>query len=434
MRAALVAMLLMLMGPALAQAPAPLVRTTLTPAQGAVVGQPIRINVVVLFPEEMPHPPLVSVPAAAGGQILRFQSQATTIRDHVDGQDYVGQNFEFVLFPRRGGEIAIPAPKVTLLDRGGEPVGVTSGQPRTLIVSVPPGIDPSSPVLAADRVSATQTWTPDPVGLRLDPGGAIVRTITRRADGVPALGMVDFAFVAPEGVRVYVDAPVIDDRVDRGNVDGRRTDKVTYVFERGGTYELPPLTQPWWSLADKQARAETLPGTSVSVAIAAPPKAGPRRPMTGWLAIGLLAVAVLVAVALSFVRLWRPWRERYRASAAFSRTLFLKVAMTGDAPATYRALRQWRDRLSRDDAASLTSDPGFAREYQRLLAAIFADTASWDRRSGRALSKAAASWRPPPNPDGLTDPLPPLNPAERGTADTGIPAPRKPTNKEDVRS
>ena len=36
----------------------------------------------------------------------------STMRDRIDGQAYVGQSFEFVVFPRRGGAIAIPAAEV----------------------------------------------------------------------------------------------------------------------------------------------------------------------------------------------------------------------------------------------------------------------------------------------------------------------------------
>ena len=47
------------------------------------------------------------------------------------------------------------------------------------------------------------------------------------------MAMLDLAFAAPPGVRVYVDPPQTDDRVERGDLTGRRTDRVTYVFERG---------------------------------------------------------------------------------------------------------------------------------------------------------------------------------------------------------
>lgn len=154
-RGAIALALLFAAATAWAQAPGgqPLVRTKLIPAEGVVIGQPVRLDVEVLFPGDMSYPPLASVPEAKGAQIMRFETQAVTIRERVDGQDYVGQNFEFILFPRRGGEIAVPAPHVTLLDRSGDPAGTAEGQPTRLGVTVPAGIDPSGPVLVADAVT-----------------------------------------------------------------------------------------------------------------------------------------------------------------------------------------------------------------------------------------------------------------------------------------
>lgn len=55
----------------------------------------------------------------------------------------------------------------------------------------------------------------------------------------------------------------------RGQVTGSRTDKVTYVFERSGSYDLPALARPWRSLSGQQARTETVPGGAVTVTAAA---------------------------------------------------------------------------------------------------------------------------------------------------------------------
>lgn len=75
-------------------------------------------------------------------------------------------------------------------------------------------------------------------------------------------GMAEFRFTAPDGVGIYPDAPLVEDRVERGSVEGVRTDKVTYVFEKPGTYALPALSQPWWDIDDKQAKSETLAGAA----------------------------------------------------------------------------------------------------------------------------------------------------------------------------
>ena len=82
-----------------------------------------------------------------GAQILRYETQATTMNDRIDGTEHVGQRFEFALYPRRGGALEIPAPQVTLLDRAGEETGRIAGTPTRIEVTVPTGVDPSKPVV-----------------------------------------------------------------------------------------------------------------------------------------------------------------------------------------------------------------------------------------------------------------------------------------------
>ena len=414
--------LLLSLVPALvwAQTPAgqPVIRTTIDPDQGIVIGQPVRLNVEVLFPGEMLHPPRVNVPEAPGAQILRFETQATTTRDRIGDQDYVGQSFEFVLFPRRGGEIAVPAPNVTLLDRSGEAMGQAKGEAMRIAVTVPPGIDQSGPVLAADRVSVEQNWSPDPHGAQLKPGAALVRLIRRQADGVPALGMAEFSFTAPEGVRVYVDPPVVEDRSNRGVVEGHRTDKATYVFEKSGTYDLPALSQPWWSLSGKQARTETLPGVKITVAAAAVGRqdAGGVRGLTpAWLVAGLILAVLLLALILfraQVAALWRQAQLRHRSSEAAARRELVKTAGTGDAPATYHALAHWLERLPVDERRRARADGVLGSTIAALERSLFAADTEWERTAGAKLAAAANNFHRQhrSSAQGVADPLPPLNP------------------------
>lgn len=401
-------------------ADAPLVRTTLDPADGIVIGQPVHLSVDVLFPGEMTRPPLVRVGEAPGAQIMRFESQATTIRDTIAGRDYVGQSFDFVIFPRRGGAFDVPAPVVTLLDKAGDPVGSAQGQSTHFSVTVPPGIDPSGPVLAASRVSVEQTWSPDPASAQLKPGSAITRIITRRAAGVPALGMAEFRFTAPEGVRIYVDPAEVNDKVARGVVDGSRVDKVTYLFERPGPYELPALTQPWWDIDARQARSASLPGTSVSVNAIGPEQADWRAILrkhgaTLAVAAGGLLLCVVMPILIGGIR---RHRALYRASPACARKALLDTTRGGDAAATWRAFRLWTGRLSPGVRASLDGDPQLRTLRAQLDRALFAEGAVWTRGDGSRLAEAI-EWLPASmfdeaNP--VRGVLPPLNPfSVRGT-------------------
>lgn len=426
MRLATVLICTLVAGLAWAQEPEskPVIRTKIDPTQGIVIGQPVRLDVEVLFPGEMVHPPRVGIPEAPGAQILRFETQATTMRERIGDQDYVGQSFEFVLFPRRGGEIAVPAPSVTFLDRGGEATGSAKGEPMRIAITVPPGIDPSGPVLAADGVRVEQSWSPDPRTARLKPGSALVRLIRRQADGVPALGMAEFKFAAPEGVRVYADPPVVEDRSNRGAVEGHRTDKVTYVFEKAGAYDLPALVQPWWSLSGKQARTETLPGVTVTVAAAAAGRSEARMGWTLsplWLAAGFVLAALALGLILLRARLtglWQRAEQRHRSSEAAARRELARTAKAGDASATYRALIQWLQRLPGDQQVQARSTGELGSAIVLLERSLFGAGQTWDREAGARLAGAAIAFRKESDASrrGSGNALPPLNPTTRGCA------------------
>lgn len=404
-RLALLLLLLVLAGRAAAQDGNVRVRVTVDPAHGPVIGQRIRLFVDVLFPDDMPHPPKVAAPDVPGAQLFRFESQATTMNDRLDGRSYVGQRFEFALYPRRGGSLTLPAFVATLLDRAGNPLGSARSDPASVVVAVPPGIDASQPVVASAEVTAREQWTPDPAG-RFKVGDALKRSVTRTAQDVPALALAALDSSAPDGVRVYADPPEIADSMARGEVTGRRTDRVTYVFERAGTYRLPDTVQRWWDLDDGAARTAQEPGVEVTVqavdaATAGAPDAGDSR--WRWLTIGGVALALLAASILGYrcraaTAWWRRRREAREDSEPAVFRMLRRACRTGDAAATYRLLHAWLSRLpGRPDIGSLIRSNGradLASLCLRLEQALFARRReAWTADDGRVLAGALAACR-----------------------------------------
>ena len=64
-----------------------------------------------------------------------------------------------------------------------------------------------------------------------------------------------------QGLSVYPGTPGTDDEYgeDTEAVTGIRREAVTYVFERGGTYKLPPLTLSWWNIKTKEVETAEIP-------------------------------------------------------------------------------------------------------------------------------------------------------------------------------
>src|SRR5262245_29893957 len=88
------------------------IRTHLTPTDGAMLGQQVQFFSDVLWQGEMPHPPQVEAPKIDGAEVFRFESQATTMSDQIEGKSYVGQRFEFAIYGRRAGSLTVPATSI----------------------------------------------------------------------------------------------------------------------------------------------------------------------------------------------------------------------------------------------------------------------------------------------------------------------------------
>jgi hypothetical protein len=389
-RALLALLVLLLAAPAFAQQTAT-VSTSIKPETGAVIGQRVAVYIDVLFGSEMLRPPRVVLPEVPGAQILRFETQATTLSDRV------GQRFEFALYARRGGTLTVPAPQVTLLDRAGNEIGTASGSPASVMISVPPGVDATQPLIATTRATLEEQWSRAPTST-LKAGDALVRTITREADDVPAMAMPALAFPTPAGVRVYVDPPQSEDRQNRGAVTGRRIDKVTYVFEAGGRFTLSGVAQPWWDLDARRLHDETRPAVTVSVT--APPK-----PPDPWLFIGPVLGLLILLLGDRWleprVRAWHTARHaRWLTSEAKAFDDLAHACRHDDVRAIYRAFIVWRQRTpQRDDLAP------FAEELESVL---FAGEA-WPVGRGHCFLDAL---REAPRAQHCVDSaLPPLNPS-----------------------
>lgn len=382
------------------------VRSRIDPQTGAVVGQHVRIMIDVLFKGDMPRPPRVTIGEAQGAQILRTETQATTMSDRIDGQLYTGQRFEFALYARRGGTIDVPPATVTLLDAKGGEVGTVQGKPLQIAISVPAGVDPSAPVVATVKATLEEQWSPVPTA-PFKTGDALVRTIIRTAADVPAMAMLDLAFPVPTGVRVYVDPPQGEDSVDRGDLTGRRVDRVTYIFESAGTFEIPAVVQPWWDLNASRLRQAQGAGATVKVA-----SVGHAR---SWRQIAMIAAGTAVVVsgfgwwmvprARAF---WSDRRQRWHQSEAKAFRDLERTCRQGDVQAIYRAFVIWRQRSAQPRMLG-----SLAEELEQVLFGSDRNpvwTGVESRRFHEDVRRARRMVRRAQGIAGRND-LPPLNPS-----------------------
>jgi hypothetical protein len=271
-------------------------------------------------------------------------------------------------------------------------------------VVAPPGLDPSGPIVASSQVTLRERWEPPDGKAAFHVGDALVRIVTRRAADVPGLALATLTFSTPDGVRAYVDSPVIEDSVERGVVTGQRTDRVAYVFERAGTYTLPGLAQPWWDLGSRSAHVLSMPARHMEVTGMAAPEPEPRR---AW----LIGLALILTLSLALLWLITSIRRRYPAKTDKERAAFrslIHACRHIEAVSIYRAWQRWNA-----VRAIRAMPPNLSDALAALERHLFARTDEWDAAAARRFAVATREARTHSARGSRHSALPPLNPLPR---------------------
>lgn len=377
-RARLLALVLLSTG---SQAAEPLLQASaqLQPANGALVGQTVTLQLDVLTDTWFSHAPQLPVLTLPGALVQPPSDQAQHLTLQQNGKALFGMRYRYLITPRQVGTLAIPALAVSA--QPGQATATLSAHtaPLALTVNLPAGAVDGQMPLVASEVSLSQTVTFSSKALKV--GDSLTRTLTLSATGVPAMALSPPSWAAVAGLGRYPGAPQLKALDDgRGHVrGGQRTDRVTYRVEHGGHYDLPAVNQVWWDLDGQQHQASVAAirfDASDNVAYRTVFSV-PRHWPWGWLAL----LAVLLAAG------WLAWRQRghllmflarwragWYASAASAR--YRAAVQLRQSPLQLTALYQWQQRrhhrLSLDAADALARlygphPDGEVRPLQRLL-------------------------------------------------------------------
>lgn len=234
--------------------------------QGIVVGQQTRLLIEILTDSRFsraPQYPELTIPGAIS---LLPEQMGTNFTEPIDGNTFSGQRRGYVIFPQRTGTLSIPSLEI--------PVGIAGVDEadsnivlRTAAIELHiggrTGVDKAQRVVTTPRLEIQDEWDRDFQGL--EAGDAIVRRIRMR--GTQILGMIlpPLRFEAPPGIAVYPDKPRILDRVNRGQYSGERSQKITYVLQERGSFQISPLEIRWWNPDTGSLNVELVPGQTFEV-------------------------------------------------------------------------------------------------------------------------------------------------------------------------
>lgn len=323
--------------------------------------------------------------------------------EEVGDDSFLTQRHEFSISTQQTGTVVLPPFSVRFRGKEsfvGDAKDVVAKTPKLQFESKrPPGTESLGIVVTTEKVDTQQKWDPRQSSDSNDPnqvqaGDVIERTITRRVSGCSAMLLPPVGIQAPEGVQVYSRDPVVEDKIDRGELKASRTETIKYQFQRAGTFTLPEITFRWWDPKSEKLQEKTLEGTTVEVA--APPqqiaaadgnaeKSGGDKDantIPAWaVAFGLLIVAGLLYRPLKSA--WNAWQVKSRSQELMVAREVRSACRANDAPAAYAALLQWCGSRSSDEP--VTPSEVFGEPWERLSAHLYGATGTAKSWSGESL-------------------------------------------------
>ncbi len=117
--------------------------------------------------------------------------------------------------------------------------------------------------LPAAGLELRDSWAGEPPELRA--GEPVTRTITIEAKGLEGSQIPRIELVAPPGVRIYPEPPVVENRTDGSWVFGQSRQSWTYVPSQAEGLEIAGVGLTWWDSTAGEERVARLPAWELKV-------------------------------------------------------------------------------------------------------------------------------------------------------------------------
>jgi hypothetical protein len=285
------------------------------------------------------------LPQLPGVMVMKIGSPVVGSQD-LEGNSWFIQTHEFALFSQRAGTLNIPEFPVRFSRRDDftGPVNDVKGNCPSFKVDIqrPPGSEGVGFLITTESLDVSETWDPMPGDAEV--GAMFKRTIVQRTEQLPGMALSPVSPETPEGFRVYVGDAATNDKLQRGEFLGERTETVTYLIQKPGVLVLPELTYVWWNPKTETLESKQL--ASVTFNVAAPlntESANETSPGRNW-GLGLLLLASTIVVAFQWRRvadgIQNVWRKLNPPDQVAARRL-LRACRDNDATAASVAWSVW---------------------------------------------------------------------------------------------
>ncbi len=210
---------------------------------------------------------LFNLPEVSGGFLMQPDSTTIKMSEKKDGQDWQILRYPLALFPQKPGQLTIPAINVRFSTSAGFGKTVKSfefeTEPLQLSVSLPPGVDEDEMLVTTRSFQLDHDWQPENTIAKT--GDAFTLTVKRSANDISAMLLPPLPVYRTKGLAAYPQTPDINDKTNRGDLVGERSDSITWVVEEAGIYKIPGIRFKWWDPDRQELEQQIIPGIKLEV-------------------------------------------------------------------------------------------------------------------------------------------------------------------------
>lgn len=336
-----------------------------------------------------------NLPEVSGAFLMQTDTTTIKLTEKIDSIDWQIIRYPFALYPQKAGKLEIPPIAVRFSTSAGfgSPQKAFEFQtsPLELSITLPPGVKEGDLVVTTGSFELDYDWQPATGTAR--PGDAFTLTVTRRADDISAMLLPPLPAFRSAGLATYPQAPEISDKTNRGDLTGERIDKIIWVTEKSGQYEIPGIRFQWWDPLKRELKQQIVPGMSLD--ILSSPSDGtvsetPGEPAedSRYQLLVLILVLVCLLAATGWWRFRRKPHDRHRETEKSAFADIQKVCKSNQAAETYAAIHAWLAFSSPENAryshpltlgefARIHKDTALTAELERLQDALVSGDKKW---------------------------------------------------------
>ena len=306
------------------------VKAWLEPSENIVVSQQVDLIIEVATPQWFTGGTTISEFEIDGAVILRRERFAVNLSRREGGTSWAVQRWAIAIYPQRVGNFTVPQLDLTVMaaNTDAQSTQYQLSTPSINFVAIVPdavsalgdAMQPQSSTtgsalgnrawLAANNFSLRESYSKATNNLTV--GDSITRVIELTAENTAAMMLPAIRLQAQEGLALYPKPHKIDDSVNRGETIATRTQRMTYVIEKPGSYTLPAHTLYWWNLETDSLETLGLPAQIISTGALSQYKNSTKltEDRSGIRFSTLIIGLALIGIALILYYLISQWRRR----------------------------------------------------------------------------------------------------------------------------